>query len=170
MSNAAQCMAHWEFTNQHIEGTSYSSAVNSKFTSSFVTIRYAPKSYILKEHITSEFLEIRPESSGLLLTAKTIGQMAETYPGDDGACALFAPTRPPRGVEDTIAPSLTLSLHLGGRDSPGTRALACSQAAASAPRAEGPHLRASEHLRTDGAGTGWEARGDAAAGSGQVRL
>lgn len=106
----------------------------------------------------------------MLLTAKTIGQMAETYPGDDGACALFAPTRPPRGVEDTIAPSLTLSLHLGRRDSPGTRALACSQAAASAPRAEGPHLRASEHLRTDGAGTGWEARGDAAAGSGQVRL
>lgn len=170
MSNAAQCMAHWEFTNQHIEGTSYSSAVNSKFTSSFVTIRYAPKSYILKEHITSEFLEIWPESSGSLLTAKTISQMAETYPGDDGACALFAPTRPPRGVEDMIAPSLTLSLHLGGRDSPGTRALACSQAAASAPRTEGPHLRASEHLRTDGAGTGWEARVDAAAGSGQVRL
>lgn len=80
MSDAAQCVAHGEFTNKHIEEMNYSSAVNCKFTFSFVNIRYAPKSYILKEHITNERLETQAESPGLLLTAGTIRQMAENVP------------------------------------------------------------------------------------------
>lgn len=52
----------------------------------------------------------------MLLTARTILQTAETYPGADGACALRAPTWPTRVVEDTIAPSLTRWLTPPPRD------------------------------------------------------